>query len=137
MNFRLYVINPIETCQCRTITRYYSCSCFFDPLVKITLPLKEHLCQKKIKEILRKEKPDAPFFFWNDKNSSAAVVCHDCTERFAWRRKYYDDSKTLYYSVTVNNRIKKFDEGGAKRYFLRNCVKLLPAILDGSELRFN
>ena len=55
---------------------------------------------------------------------------------FGWeitQKKYYDSDNELYYSVTVNNRIKKFDDGGAKRYFMKNVNSLLPVILANRE----
>ena len=137
MNFRMYVLLPPK-CACEGIYRYYSCSCVFDSIVKIILPSREHVCLKEIKAILRKEKPKHPFFFWNDKNvDAAAVVCHDCIERFFWMGNYtkksYRSDNELYYSVTVNNRIKTFDVGGARRYFMKNVDRFLPVILANKD----
>ena len=37
------------------------------------------------------------------------------------------------YSVSVSNRIKKFDVKGAKRYFMKNVDKFLPVILANKQ----
>ena len=132
----MYVLLPPK-CNCEGIYRYYSCSCFFDSVVKIILPSREHVCFTKIKSVLRNKRPDDPFFFRNDRHAAAAVVCHDCIERFFWldkyTKKYFDKDQKLYYSVSVSNRIKKFDVKGAKRYFMKNVDKFLPVILANKQ----
>ena len=120
-------------CSCETIYRYYPCSCFFDLLVRLTLSSRDHVCLKKIKSVLRKEIPDKQFTSWNDRQGAAAVICNDCIDRFFWlgkyTKKYFDKNKQLYWSVTVKNRVKKFDVDGAKRYFIKNVDRIIPVIL--------
>ena len=102
-------------------------------MVKILLPDRKHVCLRKVKNILRSEWPNHPFSFSNDHQVAAAAVCHDCIERSFWMgnctKKYFDSDNEVYYSVIVSNRIKKFDVGGAKKYFMKNVDTFLPVIL--------
>ena len=87
MGLRMFVLLPPK-CNCEQLYRYHSCSCFFDSLVKVILPSKDHVCLKKIKSVLRKEKPNKQFILWNDRHNTAAVICNDCIDRFFWLGKY-------------------------------------------------
>ena len=116
MNYYVRVIYLMEDERrsCCRITRYYSCLCLFDSLMKIIFPLKEHICLNQVRYFL--EKNNIQFYFWNDKVKLAAVVCKFCMARFVWlgnyKRSYYQKTNPLYYSTTVGHYIRKFDELG-------------------------
>ena len=125
-------------CPHPSVSKYYSCCCYFDFLIE-NMPEKDHFCPSKIKKILRESELMNDVTIWNDKRTSFAVVCQRRLQVFFSRVRYvrswyFNTERKTFYSVIKNDDyVKKFDITGAKLYFRKNAWKFLSLILASSN----